>query len=102
MPKREINWETTEVSFYKFVCKDPDILYSYVGHTISFRHRKWQHKTVCNNPNDKHYNIPLYVFIREHKGWENWDMIQIHSQFCKNALHAKQIEQKYIESRLNK
>ena len=84
MPKKEINWETTEVSFYKFVCNNPDILFSYVGHTISFRHRKSAHKSAYNNPKNKLHNIPLYVFIRANGGIENWSMIEIRSQICKN------------------
>ena len=97
MPKNAINWETTEVSFYKFVCKDASILYSYVGHTTSFLKRKGQHKGDCNNSKKKPYNLPLYVYIREHGGVENWTMVQIHSQICKNSLEARQIEQELIE-----
>ena len=96
MPKT-INWETTEISFYKFVCKNPDILFSYVGHTVCFRHRKSQHKGSCNNPKSKGHNLPLYIFMREHGGFENWDMVQIHSQKCKDKLHARQIENELME-----
>ena len=97
MPKIAIDWETTEVSFYKFVCQDTNILYSYVGHTTNFSKRKGSHKSHCNNPKDKSCNTPLYVFIREHKGWDNWDMVQIHSQICKDKLEARQIEQELLE-----
>ena len=97
MPKIATNWETTEVSFYKFVCKNPDILYSYVGHTTSFRHRKAEHKSNCTKLDNRHYNLPVYVFMREQGGWENWDMVQIHSQICKDVLHARQIENELIE-----
>jgi hypothetical protein len=96
MPKT-INWETTEVSFYKFVCKNPDILFSYVGHTICFRHRKSGHKTDCNNPNRKSHNLPLYKYMREHGGFENWDMIVIHTQICKNKRDAERIETELME-----
>lgn len=99
MPRvsNKINYEKDEVSFYKFVCKDADILYSYVGHTTNFASRKSTHKAKCININNKPYNIPLYVFMREHGGWFNWDMVQTHSQICKDALHARQIEQEQIE-----
>jgi hypothetical protein len=96
MPKT-INWETQVISFYKFVCKNPDILFSYVGHTISFRQRKWSHKSACNNPNCKDHNIPLYKFIREHGGFENWNMIVIHTQICKDKRDAERIEHELIE-----
>jgi hypothetical protein len=97
MPKIAINWETTSVSFYKFVCKDPTILYSYVGHTTNFSQRKWTHKSCCNNPNDKAHNIPLYLFIRANGGLENWSMIEIQSCFCKDKREAERIENELIE-----
>jgi hypothetical protein len=97
MPKIAINWETTSVSFYKFVCKDPSILYSYVGHTTSFSKRKSGHKTNCNNPKRKAHNIPLYVFIRANGGFENWSMIEIQSQICKDKREAERIENELME-----
>ena len=97
MPKIAINWETTTVSFYKFVCKDPSILYSYVGHTTNFSKRKGTHKKCCTNSEDKSYNLPIYVFIRQNGGWSNWDMVQTHSQICKDNLEARQIEQELLE-----
>ena len=96
MPKT-INWETQVISFYKFVCKNPDILFSYVGHTISFRQRKCSHKRACINPNDRAYNIPLYKFMRENGGFENWNMIVIHTQICKDKRDAERIENEMIE-----
>ena len=97
MPKIAINWETTAVSFYKFVCKDPTILYSYVGHTTSFSKRKSGHKSMCNNPKSNHYNIPLYVFMREHGGFSNWSMIEIQCQICKDKREAERIENELME-----
>lgn len=97
MPKIAINWETTSVSFYKFVCKDPTILYSYVGHTTRFSKRKSEHKSKCNNPKNERYNIPLYVFMREHGGFSNWSMIEIQSRICKDKREAERIETELME-----
>ena len=99
MPKvsNKIDWENTEVSFYKFVCNNPEIKSTYVGHTTNFASRKYEHKGSCNNLNRKNHNIPLYVFMRENGGFENWSMVQIHSQICKDSLEARQIEQELIE-----
>ena len=56
---------------YKICCDDcPDFVY--VGSTKAFRKRKNQHKTDCNNKNNK-----LYTTIRENGGWENWRMVLI-------------------------
>jgi hypothetical protein len=68
-----------------------------VGHTICFRHRKSGHKTDCNNPNRKSHNLPLYKYMREHGGFENWDMIVIHTQICKNKRDAERIETELME-----
>jgi hypothetical protein len=96
MPKT-INWETQEISFYKFVCKNPDILFSYVGHTVSFRGRKSSHKSSCNNLQHKDHNSPVYVFMRENGGFENWNMIVIHTQICKDKRDAERIENELME-----
>ena len=62
--------------FYKIVCEDcPD--YIYIGSTKSFRSRKYQHKTCCNNINNKIHNLKIYQKIRENGGWDNWKMIII-------------------------
>jgi len=62
--------------FYKIVCEDcPE--YIYIGSTKSFRHRKNQHKSKCNNINQKSYNLKLYNKIRENGGWDNWSMVII-------------------------
>ncbi len=62
--------------FYKIVCEDcPD--YIYIGSTKSFRSRKYQHKSICNNINSKSHNLKIYEKIRENGGWDNWNMIII-------------------------
>jgi hypothetical protein len=59
--------------FYKIACEDcPE--YVYIGSTKSFRSRKYQHKSSCNNTNNKSYNLKLYNKIRENGGWDNWSM----------------------------
>jgi hypothetical protein len=98
MPKvsNKINWETDSVSFYKFVCKDPQITFVYVGHTTNFASRKSTHKSICNNSKNTNHNQPLYQFIRANGGWENWTMIEIKSQICKSPRDAERVEQDLI------
>jgi hypothetical protein len=91
MPKKVIDFSNT--IFYKIVCKDLTINELYVGHTTNFRQRKAKHKSACKNS-----DIQVYRFIRENGGWNNWDMIQIHTQSCINLNDAKSIERKYIET----
>ena len=74
---------------YKIVCDDlPD--YVYVGSTMNFINRKWQHKNICNNINSKGYNYKIYQIIRENGGWANWRMVVIHE--CDEGLTKTQAE----------
>ena len=88
----KINYETTEVSFYRFVCNDPEIKSSYVGHTTNFTERKACHKQRCNNTDYK-----LYQIIRDNGGFDNWKMIEIESRLVKDKREAERIEQEWIE-----
>jgi len=98
MPKKEIDYSTRIIYFYKFVKIDnPSFIDCYVGHTIDIIKRRYQHKHNHNNPNHKHYNFKIYKTIRENGSWENWKMLVIHQQICKDNIEARQIEQNYIE-----
>jgi len=66
-----------EYIYYKIVSKNDNIKDCYVGKTTNFRKRVKEHKNNCNNKNRKCYNLKLYEFIRENKGWDNFDMIEI-------------------------
>ena len=92
----KVNWNTDAVSFYKFVCKNPEITFVYVGHTTNFRKRKSDHKSDCCNLNSKRHNTPVYQFIRANGGWENWTMIEIKSQICLSHRDAERVEQDLI------
>ena len=84
---------------YKIYCKDPNIKDCYVGSTNDLKARKRQHKTVCNNSNDKSYTFKIYEFIRANSGFENFDFI-ILEQF-ENIMTKKdllKIEGQYIKN----
>lgn len=74
-----INYETTPIIFYKFVCENPEI------------------KSCCNNNKNKKYEIKIYKIIRDNGGWDQWKMIEINRQICKDKVDACKIEQQYIE-----
>ena len=98
MPKIAINYLTREVSFYKFICNNPEIKSIYVGHTVNFTMRKSKHKSCCNNnPSNKEYNFKLYQTIRENGGWNEWKMIEIERRFIKDKREGDRIEQEWIE-----
>jgi len=100
MPK-STNYETNEIIFYKFCCKNDNILNCYVGHTSNFNRRKSEHKSRCNNEKDKKYNFKLYQLIRENGGFDNWRMIEIHKQFCKDKRECERVEQGLIEQNVS-
>ncbi len=61
------------------------------------RNRKNQHKTRCNNENDKGYNTYVYKFIRNNGGWNNWQIIELETIECESKKNSLKIERKYIE-----
>ena len=96
MPKIAMDYSRTQ--FYKIVCKDLTIIEIYVGHSTNWTKRKNKHKYSCNNENSKEYNYPVYQFIRNNGGWDNWDMILIEDYSCENKLQATQRERYWIET----
>jgi len=90
---------------YKLCSNDTDIKDIYVGSTTSFKHRKYNHKSICYNEKNKNYNSYVYKFIRENGGWEAWNMILVESYPCKTRLELEKREREIIEqlkSTLNK
>ena len=95
MPRTPINYR--DLYFYKIFCKDLNVTECYVGHTTNFTKRKNGHKTRCANPRDKAYDLPVYQYIRDNGGWENWDMILIEQCACEGSLDARKKERVYLE-----
>ena len=96
MPRNAIDYSQTH--FYKICCRDPTIAEIYIGHTTNFRKRKRGHKCACCVPSNSNHNPYVYLFIREHGDWENWDMVLIETRACANSLEAKRVERDFIES----
>lgn len=93
MPK----YENAEI--YRLICKDPTITDEYIGSTCNRYKRKQQHKSVCNNENDKYYNFPVYQCIRANGGFQNWDMIRIEPYPCNSKIELHMRERHWIEER---
>ena len=60
---------------YSFQCKDKSITDLYIGSCKDLYYREATHKSNCINKKARDYNIPLYQFIRQNGGLDNWDMI---------------------------
>lgn len=82
-------------SFYKIVCNDLDVKYTYVGSTQNFTRRKHEHKRNCINSNFK-----VYTTIRENGGWDNWKMIEIEKKICNDKREAE-LNERYWYEELN-
>lgn len=93
MPKSIIDYSNTII--YKIYCKDDTIKDMYVGHTTNFVKRKYSHKTMCANVNNK---LKIYKIIRENGGWDNWEMVEIAKYNCKDNTEARIKEYEHYNS----
>jgi len=80
---------------YKIVCNDVSVTDFYVGSTACFRKRKSHHKSICNNSNDKLYNLKIYQTIRANGGWDNWRMVIIEEMIDTTLVQARIREEHY-------
>ena len=64
----------------------------YVGSTNNMSTRKSAHKTDCNNPNGKSYNIKVYKYIRANNGYDNWwfDVLEEKKDISKRDRHIRE------------
>lgn len=61
--------------FYRLVCRDVNVKECYNGHTVDAAVRLSHHKSSCNNKKSTAHNYLVYRFIREHGGFDNWQML---------------------------
>jgi len=84
---------------YCIVCKDTSVQEVYVGSTEDLNKRIEKHKSDCNNKNNKeHYNLKVYQFIREHRGFDNWKFIWLELFKTDDTIFLKQLEQIWMDS----
>ena len=86
MPRQAINYESTII--YKIQHLDDESLL-YVGHTTDFTKRKSSHKANLKNTNNKAYNFKVYQMIRDHGGWEMFNMTEIKALSCSCRREAE-------------
>ena len=67
---------------YKICCKDNNITEVYIGYTTNYKIRYNCHKSWCTNINGSKYNMKVYKFIRDHGGWDNWEMVELYKYPC--------------------
>jgi hypothetical protein len=69
---------------YKICCKDENITECYVGSTTNAKNRKKTHKSKCTNKNSIDYNRPVYRYIRDNGGFDNWIFEVLENYPCRN------------------
>ncbi len=86
-----------KIIIYTITPIDTSIDYMYVGQTKNFTSRKNNHKKTCEELTRPHHNIQLYTIIREHGGFENWEMKPIEEYECDNNTQARIRERYWFE-----
>ena len=84
------------LTIYQIYCKDENISDCYIGSTVNFSRRKRSHKSDCCNEQRHTYNVPVYKFIRENGGFDNWEFKILNQMEYYPELRFKQ-EQAYID-----
>lgn len=82
---------------YKICHKDPKITDIYIGSTCNFAKRKCDHKIASRNPLNSKHHQHLYQFIREHDGFDEFEMVMIDEYPCQNKREKEARERHWIE-----
>jgi len=91
MPRPAIN----DYTFYKIVNVNGDCEMVYVGSSCNMKHRRNTHKSNCNNPKSKNYNLKVYKTIREHGGWDEFKIVELGSAEQITLTESLVIEETY-------
>jgi hypothetical protein len=87
----------SKCAFYRLICRDVNVKECYVGHTCGVVNRRHNHKIHCNNEKDILYNTYVYRFIREHGGWDNWQLLVHEKLAVKDHAEAALRERFWLE-----
>jgi GIY-YIG catalytic domain len=103
MPRKPIDW--SKCMFYRLVCRDISVRECYVGQTCNEVKRRNKHNSCCNNEKSPSHNYFVYQFIREHGGWQNWQLLVHEKLPMNNEVEAAIRERFWLEhykAKLNK
>ena len=71
---------------------DKSLKMIYRGSTEDFERRTREHISSCYNEKGEKYNIRVYKYIREHGGWDKFEMVKIATVGCKDK---RELETEY-------
>lgn len=80
---------------YKISHKTNQTNLIYIGSTEDYKYRIWKHKYCCNTPHYYKYSSPLYKFINENGGWDNFEftvLYEFNEDISKKELLQKEGE----------
>ena len=95
MPKKPMDY--SKACIYKIACKDPNITDIYVGSTTNLAQRRYKHKNNCQNLNSRNYNYYVYQFIREHGGFDNFEVVKLEDYPCERFEELTKRERYWFE-----
>ena len=90
-----VNFENACI--YKICCKDPLITDCYIGATTNFQSRISRHQQNCILEHGRLYKTKVYTFIREHGGFDNWDMTIVNKIPCENFTELRKKERLAVD-----
>jgi hypothetical protein len=88
------HFQTMAEVIYVIFCTADETLPVYIGKTKNIKRRWGYHKSVCMNENSKKYNVPVYKFIRDNHGIDNWTIKELYA--CKEDDDSSILEEFYI------
>jgi len=81
-------------TIYKLCCRNPLVKELYVGSTKNLKTRESMHRSSCKN----NFKSNLYNFIREHGGYDNWEMVVLEDYNGSSRLDLLKRERHWLES----
>jgi len=92
MPKTPIDYSKSVIYKIEHIDK-PELVY--VGSTTDFIKRKYNHKSTCNNENERQHNLKLYQMIRDNGNWDSFKIMIIKEFPCNSKTELLIEEEKY-------
>jgi hypothetical protein len=78
-------WPEPVATIYRISCRDGSVPDQYIGQTIHFDRRRWDHFLGRDSK--------LYDFIRDHGGWPNWKMSVVRQYpACRDKCELDRLE----------
>lgn len=93
MPRKQ---DFTQSVIYHIRCIETKRII-YVGSTTQFSVRKAKHKYKCNTKSSKDYNYPIYSYIRDSGGFDNFEVIPVIFLKLENKTQLAIEEQKEMD-----